>query len=315
MPCSIRGFGIDEMTEQRVTISAPAALSQALDDHERPQRGRVQRFVTRLIRRPSALVSAVLLLLVVVAAILAPLLAPDDPNAISSNLRKPPTHTHLFGTDDLGRDVLSRVIFGARVSLRVGIIAIGIALVAGTLLGLTAGYWGSWADSIIMRIMDIMLAFPGFLLAIAIVAILGPGLYNVMIAVGIEAIPVYARTSRSSVLSMKEEEYVVGARAMGAGHGRILFRYILPNILAPLIVLATLGVGIAILSAAGLSYLGLGAQPPTAEWGAMLSSARSFVRNSWWMSTFPGLAIMIVVLALNLFGDGLREILDPRVRD
>jgi peptide/nickel transport system permease protein len=303
------------MTDQRMTVSAPVALSQALYDHERPQRGRVSRFVTRLVHRPSAFISAVLLLLVIVAAVLAPVLAPDDPNAISSNLRKAPSRAHLFGTDDLGRDVLSRVIFGARVSLRVGLIAIGIALVAGTLLGLTAGYWGSWADSIIMRIMDIMLAFPGFLLAIAIVAILGPGLYNVMIAVGIEAIPVYARTSRSSVLSMKEEEYVVGARSMGAGHGRILFRYILPNILAPLIVLATLGVGIAILSAAGLSYLGLGAQPPTAEWGAMLSSARSFIRNSWWMSTFPGLAIMLVVLALNLFGDGLREILDPRVRD
>jgi peptide/nickel transport system permease protein len=211
--------------------------------------------------------------------------------------------------------VLSRVIYGGRVSLRVGVIAIGIALVAGTLLGLIAGYKGGWADSVIMRLMDIMLAFPGFLLAIAIVAILGPGLYNVMIAVGIEAIPVYARTARSSVLSTKEEEFVLGARAVGLGHARILFRYILPNILAPLIVLATLGVGIAILSAAGLSYLGLGAQPPTAEWGAMLSAARAFIRQAWWMSTFPGTAIMAVVLALNLFGDGLREILDPRVRD
>jgi peptide/nickel transport system permease protein len=290
-------------------------LSQALDERERPQRGRFRRFGLRLVLRPSAMVSAVFLLLVIVAAIIAPLIAPHDPNAISADLRKAPTRSHLFGTDEVGRDVLSRVIYGARVSLRVGLIAIGIALIAGTLLGLIAGYKGGWADSLIMRLMDVMLAFPGFLLAIAIVAILGPGLYNVMIAVGIEAIPVYARTSRSSVLGMKEEEYVLGARAIGLGHSRILFRYILPNILAPLIVLATLGVGIAILSAAGLSYLGLGAQPPTAEWGAMLASARAFVRQAWWMSTFPGVAIMAVVLALNLFGDGLREILDPRVRD
>jgi peptide/nickel transport system permease protein len=207
------------------------------------------------------------------------------------------------------------VIYGGRISLRVGVIAIGIAVTVGTVLGLVAGYAGGWVDSVIMRLMDIMLAFPGFLLAIAIVAILGPGLTNVMIAVGIEAIPVYARTSRGSVLSTKEEEYVLGARAVGLGHSRILSRYILPNILAPLIVLATLGVGIAILSAAGLSYLGLGAQPPTAEWGAMLAAARAFIRQAWWMSTFPGVAIMVVVLALNLFGDGLREILDPRVRD
>lgn len=260
------------------------------------------------------MVSAILIVIVTAAALFAPLLAPYRPNEITPQLRKAPSSAHLFGTDEVGRDVLSRVIYGGRVSLRVGLIAIGIALIAGTLLGLSAGYRGGWVDSVIMRAMDIMLAFPGFLLAIAIVAILGPGLYNVMIAVGIEAIPVYARTSRSSVLSTKEEEYVVSALAIGASHRRILFRYILPNILAPLIVLATLGVGIAILSAAGLSYLGLGAQPPTAEWGAMLASARGFIRQAWWMSTFPGLAIMVVVLALNLFGDGLREILDPRVR-
>ena len=291
------------------------ALGQALEERDRPQRGRVRTFLRRLARRPAAMASAVFLLLVILAAVAAPLISPDSPDAISPDLRKAPSRAHPFGTDEVGRDVLSRVIYGGRVSLRVGVIAIGIALVAGTLLGLIAGYKGGWADSVIMRLMDIMLAFPGFLLAIAIVAILGPGLYNVMIAVGIEAIPVYARTARSSVLSAKEEEFVLGARAVGLGHARILFRYILPNILAPLIVLATLGVGIAILSAAGLSYLGLGAQPPTAEWGAMLSAARAFIRQAWWMSTFPGIAIMAVVLALNLFGDGLREILDPRVRD
>ncbi len=286
----------------------------ALDLDQGPRQGRAGHFLRRLLRRPAAMVSAILIVIVTAAALFAPLLAPYRPNEITPQLRKAPSSAHLFGTDEVGRDVLSRVIYGGRVSLRVGLIAIGIALIAGTLLGLSAGYRGGWVDSVIMRAMDIMLAFPGFLLAIAIVAILGPGLYNVMIAVGIEAIPVYARTSRSSVLSTKEEEYVVSALAIGASHRRILFRYILPNILAPLIVLATLGVGIAILSAAGLSYLGLGAQPPTAEWGAMLASARGFIRQAWWMSTFPGLAIMVVVLALNLFGDGLREILDPRVR-
>ncbi len=297
-----------------MTGSRLDSSQRALDLVQRPRPGRAGHFLHRLLRRPAALVSAVLIVIVTAAALFAPLLAPYRPNEITPQLRKAPSSAHLFGTDEVGRDVLSRVIYGGRTSLRVGLIAIGIALIAGTLLGLSAGYRGGWVDSVIMRAMDIMLAFPGFLLAIAIVAILGPGLYNVMIAVGIEAIPVYARTSRSSVLSTKEEEYVVSALAIGASHRRILFRYVLPNILAPLIVLATLGVGIAILSAAGLSYLGLGAQPPTAEWGAMLASARGFIRQAWWMSTFPGLAIMVVVLALNLFGDGLREILDPRVR-
>jgi peptide/nickel transport system permease protein len=287
----------------------------ALEAQQRPEQHRLRRFVRRLMRRPGAAVSAAFLLFVIVVSIGAPLIAPDDPDAISPNLRQPPSREHPFGTDEVGRDVLSRVIYGGRVSLRVGLIAIGIALVFGTVFGLVAGYRGGWIDASIMRLMDVMLAFPGFLLAIAIVAILGPGLYNVMIAVGIEAIPVYARTARGSVLSVKEEEFVIGARAIGLGHTRILFRYILPNILAPLIVLATLGVGIAILSAAGLSYLGLGAQPPTPEWGAMLSAARSFIRQAWWMSTFPGLAIMTIVLTLNLFGDGLREVLDPRVRE
>jgi peptide/nickel transport system permease protein len=239
-------------------------------------------------------------------------LAPHDPNEISRDRRAAPTMSHPFGTDDLGRDVLSRVIYGARVSLRVGLIAVGIAAVCGSLLGVAAAFFGGWLDNVIMRIMDIMLAFPGILLAIAIVAILGPSLFNVMIAVGIEAIPVYTRTARSSALVVRDLDYVIGAQASGSGNGRILFRHILPNIVAPLIVLASIGVAGAILAAAGLSYLGLGAQPPTAEWGAMLSSSRNFLRDSWWMATFPGVAIMIVVLALNLFGDGLRDILDPR---
>lgn len=282
---------------------------------ERVRRGRLHQAGRRLRRRPGAMAGAVVILVFVAVALLAPVIAPADPNEISRDRRAAPSADHFFGTDDLGRDVLSRVIYGARVSLRVGLVSIGIALTAGSLLGVVAGYAGGRLDSVVMRVMDVMLAFPGILLAIAIVAILGPSLFNVMIAVGIEAIPVYTRTARASTLSVKELEYVIGARALGCAHARIILRHILPNVVAPLIVLATIGVAGSILTAAGLSYLGLGAQPPTAEWGAMLSTARNFLRDSWWMATFPGLAIMLVVLALNLFGDGLRDILDPRLRD
>lgn len=264
--------------------------------------------------RPGAIFGAVVLIAFVLIAIFAPLIAPMDPLEISTNRRAAPSMQHWLGTDEVGRDVLSRVIYGSRVSLRVGLVAIGIALTVGSALGILAGFAGGWVDTLIMRLTDIMLAFPGILLAIAIVAILGPSLFNVMIAVGIESIPAYVRTARGSTLSVKEMEYVTGARTLGCSTLRIATRYILPNVAAPLIVLATIGIAGSILSAAGLSYLGLGAQPPTPEWGAMLSSARSFVRDAWWMATFPGLAIMIVVLALNLFGDGLRDVLDPRTR-
>lgn len=287
--------------------------SVQMDDPSRPV-ARIRKMIYRLRRRPAAAIGGMILLVFVVVAIFAPLIAPADPNEISQNRRAAPSLDHVFGTDELGRDVLSRVIYGAQVSLRVGLVSIAIALVAGSILGVVAALFGGWIDGIIMRFMDIMLAFPGILLAIAIVAILGPSIFNVMIAVGIEAIPVYTRTARASALTVKELEYVVGARALGAGRAQIIFRHILPNIAAPLIVLATVGVAGSILAAAGLSYLGLGAQAPTAEWGAMLSSARTYLRDSWWMATFPGLAIMLVVLALNLFGDGLRDILDPRIQ-
>ena len=269
----------------------------------------------RFLKRPGAVIGAIVILLFILMAIFAPLLAPFDPIEISRNRRDAPSSTHWFGTDELGRDVLSRVIYGARISLRVGLIAVGIGLVVGSAMGLIAAYFGGWLDTVIMRIMDVLLAFPGILLAIAIIAVLGPSLNNVMIAIGIELIPIYTRTARASTLSVKELEYVVGAKSIGSRSGRILVKHILPNIVAPLIVLATIGVAGSILTAAGLSYLGLGAQPPTAEWGAMLSSARSFLRDAWWMATFPGLAIVLVVLSLNLFGDGLRDILDPRSKN
>lgn len=282
------------------------------DGSARRSRGALRQTLHRLRSRPAAVIGGVIILVFVLVAVFAPLVAPADPNEISNNRRAAPSLDHWFGTDELGRDVLSRVIFGAQVSLRVGLVSIAIALVGGTIMGVVAALFGGWVDGVIMRLTDIMLAFPGILLAIAIVAILGPSIFNVMIAVGIEAIPVYARTARASTLTVKELEYVVGARALGAGQVRIIGRHIMPNIAGPLIVLATVGVAGSILAAAGLSYLGLGAQAPTAEWGAMLSSARTYLRDSWWMATFPGLAIMLVVLALNLFGDGLRDILDPR---
>lgn len=289
-------------------------VETALGDRAGLQRSELRRTWVRFRHRPGALLGALVIAIFIILAILAPILAPMDPIEISQNRRAAPSGEHLFGTDELGRDVLSRVIYGARISLRVGLISIGIALTVGALLGVVAAFEGGWVDSVIMRLTDIMLAFPGILLAIAIVAILGPSLFNVMIAVGIESIPAYVRTARASTLSVKEMEYVTGARAAGASSGRIIVRYIFPNIAAPLIVLATVGVAGSILAAAGLSFLGLGAQAPTPEWGAMLSSARNFLRDAWWMATFPGVAIMIVVLALNLLGDGLRDILDPRTR-
>jgi peptide/nickel transport system permease protein len=296
------------------TRAATSVTSTDLASVERKYRSRSAIAFSKFRRRPGAMIGAAIIVFFIVLAVFAPAIAPFDPDAISRDRRAAPSMEHWFGTDELGRDVLSRVIFGAQVSLRVGLIAVSIAVVVGSLLGLVAAYAGGWLDSLIMRIMDVMLAFPGILLAIAIVAVLGPSLTNAMIAIGIEAIPIYTRTARASTLSVKELEYVTGARAAGATNGTIVLRHILPNITSPIIVLATIGVAGAILTASGLSYLGLGAQPPTAEWGAMLSSARSYLRESWWMATFPGLAIMMVVLSLNLFGDGLRDILDPRTK-
>lgn len=273
-----------------------------------------QKTWSKIKKRPGMIIGLVVLVLFVLVGIFAPWIAPMDPLEISTNRRAAPSFDHWLGTDELGRDILSRVIYGSRVSLRVGLVAISIALGCGSVLGMIAGFAGGWIDSIIMRLTDIMLAFPGILLAIAVVAVLGPSLFNVMIAVGIESIPAYVRTARGSTLAVKEMEYVTAARTSGSSTARIIFRQVLPNVAGPLIVLSTIGIAGSILSAAGLSYLGLGAQPPTPEWGAMLSSARAFVRDAWWIATFPGIAIMIVVLALNLVGDGLRDILDPRTK-
>jgi len=219
-----------------------------------------------------------------------------------------------MGTDEFGRDVLSRVIYGAQASLQAGAVAASIALIVGLVLGMFAAYYGGAADNIIMRVMDVLLAFPYILLAIAVVAILGPGLRNAMIAIGIVYIPYYARVVRGAVLSVRARDYVEAARALGARDGRVMVQHVLPNTLAPLIVQTTLNVGAAIIDTAGLSFLGLGTQPPTPDWGNMLSAGRSYVIDSPWIATFPGLAILVTVLAFNLMGDALRDAFDPRLR-
>jgi ABC-type dipeptide/oligopeptide/nickel transport system permease subunit len=257
----------------------------------------------------------VILGIFLLCALFAPILSPYDPTAQELEIRRqPPSPEHIFGLDDLGRDILSRIIYGARLSLRVGVLSVSFAIVIGTLLGAVSGYWGGWADNLVMRFMDIMLAFPALLLAIAIVAILGPGLMNMLVAIAIVSIPTYARLVRAQVLSAKEQDYVLAARAIGVSPVRMLFKCILPNCITPIIVQGTLGIATAILDAAGLSFLGLGAQPPTPEWGAMLGEGRFSLFTAPHIIVFPGIAIMLTVLGFNLLGDGLRDALDPRLR-
>jgi peptide/nickel transport system permease protein len=270
-------------------------------------------FWRRLRRSKGALVGLGILALLAVAAIAAPLLAPFDPIKVTDNALFSPGVPYLLGTDQYGRDILSRILYGARISLFIGLISVGIAASCGVVVGLVAGYYGGWVDATLMWLINVMLAVPGILLALAIVTIRGePSLANLMVAVGISGIPTYARLVRGSVLAAKENLYVDAARVVGAPIRLILFRHLLPNVIAPVIVATTLGTGTAILAAASLSFLGLGSQPPSPEWGRMLSEGRGYLRDQWWISTGPGLAIMLTVLAMNLVGDGLRDALDPR---
>ena len=270
----------------------------------------------RLKKDHLALVGALWLILVIVISLLAPLIAPQDPIATSLKDRLQPIGTpgHILGTDDLGRDLLSRVLWGGRISLLVGFSAVLGAMTLGTLIGLLTGYFGGWLDSVAMRLIDILMAFPAILLAIAIVAALGPGLQNAMLAVAIVGIPYYARIVRGAALSLREQDYVTACKALGAQSGQLILSHILPNTLPPLIIAATLDIGWMIIFAAGLSFLGIGAQPPTPEWGIMLSEGHKFIRQAPHASIVPGLAIFLVVLALNLFGDGIRDALDPRLK-
>jgi peptide/nickel transport system permease protein len=280
-------------------------------------RSPTQDALRRLRRDRVAMVGAIFLVLVALVSLLAPVLAPHDPieTNLSMRLVPPGTPGYPLGADELGRDMLSRLIWGGRISLLIGFSAVMVAMILGVAIGLLAGYFGSWTDSVTMRLVDILMAFPAILLAITIVASLGPGLRNAMLAVSIVGIPYYVRIVRGNTLSLREQEYIQAARVTGASDGRIMFRHVFPNTLAPLIVAATLDVGWFIMAAAGLSFLGLGAQPPTAEWGVMLSTGRQFIRNAPHLSILPGSAIFLVVLALNFLGDGLRDALDPRLRE
>jgi peptide/nickel transport system permease protein len=269
----------------------------------------------RLRRNRAAIAGAGIVAVFVVLAVLAPVLVPFDP--IQGNLNdrlQAPGATHWLGTDELGRDLFSRILFGARVSLQIQIVAVVLALIIGVALGSVGGYLGGHVDNLIMRAMDVLLAFPGIFLALGIIAALGPGLLNLMLAAGISSVPQFARIVRASILSLKEREFVEAARALGGGSNRIMFRHLLPNCLAPIIVQSTLRMATVLLTASGLSFLGLGVQPPTPEWGAMLSNARSYLIVAPHVATIPGLAIMVVVVGFNLFGDGLRDTLDPRLR-
>jgi peptide/nickel transport system permease protein len=273
----------------------------------------------RLFRNKLAIVGMVIIGIVVFVAIFAPLLAkqtPDKNGIYKTYLRetkKPPSLEYPMGTDDLGRDMLSLIIYGSRISIRIGFFSVGFAIIIGVILGALSGYFGGIVDNTIMRLMDIMLAFPSILLALVVVAVIGPGLLNAMIAVGIVSIPTYARITRASVISESSNEYVQASKALGANSFRILAQHILPNALSPIIVAASLGIATAILDAAGLGFLGLGAQPPTPEWGLLLSRNKSHIFTSPWMVIFPGVSIMFLVLGFNLIGDGLRDALDPRL--
>jgi peptide/nickel transport system permease protein len=294
---------------------AETAAAAAIPQPARPPTSNTARAWGRLRRNRAALVGLVIVAVLIFAAIFAPFLAPDNPYIVSLDARlQSPGGAHLLGTDELGRDILSRLIFGARIALYVGIVTVFLSGLIGISGGLVAGYLGGFWDAIIMRLVDIFLAFPVIILAIAIVAVRGPGLTNVLIALALVYWTSYARVARGTVLLLREEEYTWAARTLGASPARIMLRHLLPNALAPMIVLASLGMGNAILAEAALSFLGLGIQPPEASWGSMLNFGMQFLRDASYLSTFPGLAIFVTVLGFNLLGDGLRDALDPRMR-
>lgn len=276
----------------------------------------MKRFYTKLRRNKAAMVGGILILFFIVIAIIGPFIAPYEPSAQDYTKKLVgPSSENFFGTDHHGRDIFSRIIHGMSITLYIGFFSVIIGTVFGVLLGIISGYYGKRVDAIIMRCMDVLLAFPGILLALAIVSVLGGSLTNVIIAVGIFSIPVFARIVRGSTLAARKLEYVDAVRALGASDTRIIFRHILPNILSPIIVQATLRMATAILTASGLSFLGMGAQPPTPEWGAMLSAGRNYMWDAPHVALFPGVAIVIVVLAFNIFGDGLRDALDPKMKN
>lgn len=295
-------------------MSAAPITDQNPETSEAPARAERGRALKRFLRNRGAVIGAAMLGAWIIVAILSPWIVPYDPIETEGPARQAPSAAFWFGTDLLGRDVFSRVLVGARISLQLGVISVTLGAIPGVLLGLVAGYFGGRVDTLISRAMDAMLAFPSILMALVIIASLGPNLRNVMIAVGIATMPQYARLVRGGVLAVKNLPYVEAARVVGNPHHRIMLRHVLANCYAPIVVLSTLQIGNAILVGSGLSFLGLGAQPPTAEWGLMSAEGRDVLRRAWWISTWPGIAILSVVVACNLVGDGLRSALDPRMR-
>jgi ABC-type dipeptide/oligopeptide/nickel transport system permease subunit len=299
-----------------VKLEQPTTANAAVNG-SRPVRGQSQWAIAwSMFRRNRVAVAGLVgLVLLVSSAILAPLLAPFEPTRLDYDFPlSPPSSVHWFGTDELGRDILSRVLWGGRESLRVGLLGVLLGLVGGVALGLISGFFGGTVDNLLQRMNDILLAFPAILLLISVVAAFGPSLVTIMLALGIAGIPRYARLVRGSVLQAKNATYVTAAQVIGARPRRIMSRHLLPNVIPPIIIYGTLDLGYAVMVTAGLSYIGLGAQPPSPEWGAMLNAGRYFVHDAWWMSVFPGLAIVLSVLFFNLLGDGLRDALDPKLR-
>lgn len=301
-------------------MSAELAVDNGLTEAKRQIAWRYTRW-GRFLREPSAVLGSFILSLLIIAAVTAPILAPHDPGLTNLKLRNVPpawsaggSTDHLLGTDPVGRDILSRIIYGARVSLFVGIVVTLLAAALGVMIGLLAGYYGGKTDDILMRIADLFLVFPFILLAVTIIAVLGAGLTNLIITLVITGWVQYARLVRSQVLSLKSVQYVDSARSAGAGDGRIVFRHILPNLLSSVVVLATLQMAFVLLTEAALSFLGLGVNPSTPTWGTMINDGRNYIYNAWWVITFPGVAILLTVLAINLLGDWLRDVLDPTLR-
>lgn len=296
-------------------MNQPAAIASSPVATTRTEPGLLITLLRTVRRHPIGALGAAIVVLVILMAIFAPLVATHDPAAQEAKRLLPPSADHFMGTDELGRDVFSRVVFAARTSLYVGMLSVSLAIVLGVTAGLLAGYIGGRFDSVMVGFMDILFAFPTLVLAIVITGLLGPSLTNAMLAIGVVYSPTFARVARGAVLSVKNEAYIEAAHVVGGKQRHIILRHVLPNILAPLIVLATLSLSLAILAEAGLSFLGLGTQPPDAAWGLMLSQGRKFMELSPGLAIFPGLAIMITVLAFNFLGDGLRDALDPRLRE
>jgi len=295
------------LMESRIEQNADSDLEGGID-----HRSRWADWWLTVFHDKKALVGLIVLTVFLMMAVLAPLISPYDPNAMDYEMMEPPSWTHPLGTDDLGRDLLTRIIYGTRVSLFIGITTVAVSLIAGVILGLVAGYFGGWPDNIIMRYIDLQWAFPNFIIAVYLVAVFGTGIFNLTIAISLAFVDDFARIARGMVLTIKKEQYVSAARAMGASDFRIMARYILPNATAPLIVQATVSVSYAILAEAALSFLGLGVEATTPTWGLILAEGRSFISRAWWLGVFPGLAIMLTVLSINFLGDALRDFMDVR---